>query len=81
MIYLLILFFFQAMGDNESDLHRLGEDIVDHITFIHQTYKKLESAERQLKIQFWKALDTFVKYACFDMKFIFPLMSLHPQHS
>jgi len=62
------------MGDNESDLHRLSEDVVDHITFIHQTCKKLESPERQLGVQFRKALDTFIKYACF-IRFIWNLYS------
>ena len=61
MIYLLILFFFQAMGDKKSDLHRLSEDVVDHITFIHQGCKTLEAPERQLGVQFRKALDNFIK--------------------
>jgi hypothetical protein len=81
MIYLFILLFFQAMGDNESDLHRLGEDVVDHIIFIHQACKKLENPEGLHGVQFHNALHTFVKYASFDMKSTFPLMSLHPQNS
>ena len=59
------------MEDNESDLHRLGEDVVDHITSIQQAFKKLEGPEGQLGVQFH---DTFLKYASFDMKSTFPLM-------
>ncbi len=77
MVYLFILFFFQAMKDNESDLHRLGEDVVAHITFIYQACKKLEG---QPGVQFHDFLDTFVKYASFDMKSTFALMSLHSQN-
>ena len=69
------------MKNNESDFYRLGEDVVDHITVIHQACKKLEAPEGHLGVQFHKALDTFVKYACFDMKSISPLMSLHPQNA
>ncbi len=80
MVYLFILFFFQAMKDNESDLHRLGEDVVAHITFIYQACKKLEGPEGQPEVQFHDVLDTFVKYASFDMKSTFALMSSHSQN-
>jgi hypothetical protein len=64
------------MGDNESALHRLGEDVVTHLTFIHRACKKLEGPEGQTGVQFNNALDTLVKYVSFDMKSTFLLKSL-----
>ena len=80
MVYLFILFLFQAMKDNESDLHRLGEDVVAHITFIYKACKKLEGLEGQPGVQFHNVLDNFVKYVSFDVKSTFALMSLHSQN-
>ncbi len=82
MVYLFILFFFQAMNlkDKEFDLHRLGEDVITHITFIYKACKKLEGPEGQPEVQFCDVLDTFVKYVSFDMKSTFALMSLHSQN-